>query len=351
MPDAVGNPVSETHSRECAQGMTRKSEFSAHSGILPQRSAMSGRITVIGSANVDFFMRVPHLPARGESVNGGPFSRSFGGKGSNQALSARRSGSEVAGVFALGDDAYARELLSLYAREGIDASHVKIYERMGCGTGIILVDAEGDNAIATDWGANGAMTPGDVDRAEEAIAASDMIMLQMEIPDPAVARGMELAVRHGVPIMLNYAPARPSDLVLTPEVDILVVNESEASILAGMTVDTPRSAGKAAKGLLRNGHRVVIVTLGAAGCWVAGEGMDEHIPAFSVQAKDATAAGDTFCGALASAITGGLSLARAIRYANAAGALCVGVPGALPSIPGKGMIDDFLRVQDTEHYT
>jgi ribokinase len=304
---------------------------------------MSGRITVVGSANVDFVMRLPHLPAKGESVTGGPFVQAFGGKGSNQALAARRSGGGVAAVFALGGDGYGGRLLEIYREEGLDTSRVTVHPGHSCGTGIILVDANGDNCIATALGANELLSAELVDAAEDLIGGSAIVMLQMESPDAAIRRAIDLAAKHGVEVMLNFAPARPSAVVLDASVTYLVVNETEAEGLTGIAVDTIAGADAAARKLAGNGHRTIIVPLGANGCLAFETGAASHYPAFAVEAIDATAAGDSFCGALAAAMAEGFPFAEAVRFASAAGAICASRMGAMPSIPVREDILGFLR--------
>lgn len=303
---------------------------------------MSGNVVVIGSANVDFSMRVPVFPRKGESVNGGPFLQSFGGKGSNQALAAKRAGAPVAGVFNLGGDIFADQLLALYEREGIEASEVRKNPGLLCGTGIILVDANGDNLICTSLEANAHMTAERIDECEKTIAHADLLMLQMEIPDDAIARAILLAKRHGVRVMLNFAPARETRVPLDANVDILVVNETEAENLTGLTLRTRDEVETALRALEKRNHAVVIVTLGGDGCAMAAEGVVSWLPAFPVAVKDVTAAGDTFCGSLAAALARNWPLPEAVRFACAAGALCVTVRGALPSIPCEEDINAFL---------
>jgi ribokinase len=145
--------------------------------------------------------------------------------------------------------------------------------------------------------------------------------------------------------MLNFAPARPADLRLDGSVGILVANETEAATLTGLSVGDPAEAEKAAAKLGKNGHRLVIVTLGAQGCvtWERNGGAWRH-PAFPIRAVDSTAAGDSFCGALGAALAAGRPLDEAIRFASAAGALCAGRAGALPSVPYLREIEDFLRI-------
>lgn len=303
---------------------------------------MPGHVVVVGSANVDYILRLPRLPRKGETITGGPFSQAFGGKGSNQAFAARRAGAAVTAVFNLGGDAGGRELAEAYQAEGIDSSRIGRNPDAVCGIAVILVDDNGDNTISLCPGANAAMTAEQVDGAKDVIAGAGILMLQMEIPDAPIQRAIDLAAAAGTEVMLNYAPARTSSVVLDAKIGILVVNEVEAQTLTGLAVDNPAAAARAAEKLAGNGHRRVIVTLGANGSLLWENGEARHVPAFPVAAMDTTAAGDTFCGALAAALGEGKDMAEAMRFASAAGALCASRQGALPSIPRREEIEAFL---------
>ncbi|MCD8139654.1 MAG: ribokinase [Planctomycetaceae bacterium] len=303
---------------------------------------MPGHVVFVGSANVDFVMRTPFIPRKGESVNAGPFLQSFGGKGSNQALAARRAGADVTGIFTLGDDVFSKAIMDLYREEGVDARYVRMNPGERSGTGIILVDPNGDNLICTSLEANGRMTPEQVEAAEPAFRTASVLMLQMEVPDEANRTAIALAKRHSVTVILNYAPACESSLPVDRDVDILVVNESEAENLTSMPVSGPEAAAVAALMLGAKGPGTVIITLGGQGSVVCHDGVTRHYPPIPVEVADTTAAGDSYCGALAATLAEGMALPAAIAYATAAGSLCVGVEGALPSLPRREAIEAFL---------
>lgn len=209
-------------------------------------------------------------------------------------------------------------------------------EGQRCGTGIILVDGDGDNLICTSLEANGTMAVGQVEDGEAAIAAAAVMMLQMEVPDAANRRAVALAKKHGVTVMLNYAPARETELLLDADIGILVVNESEAENLTRMPVSGPEAAAVAAVQLAARGPATVIVTLGGQGSVVLSEGASRHYPPMPVEVKDATAAGDSYCGTLAACLAEGMALPVAVTYATAAGALCVSVAGRFrPFLAGR----------------
>lgn len=300
------------------------------------------RITVVGSANLDFVVRVPRLPTPGQTVTGGTFMQAFGGKGANQAVAAARAGAEVVMVACLGNDPYADALRSGLLADGIDATHVARHAERPSGAALIMVAADGANCIAVAPGTNDSLTPERVRAASAEIARSAMLVLQLETPPPASLEAIAIARSRGVPVMLNYAPVRGAPIELNVGIDILVVNESEAAELCGLPEVGTANAARTADTLRRRGPGMVVVTLGPDGSWFDDGRAPFAVPAFPVPPVDTTAAGDTFCGALAVALAEGQPLPRAARFASAAAALCVSRPGAQPSIPRRREIDHLL---------
>jgi ribokinase len=306
---------------------------------------MQPRVSVVGSANLDFIMQVPHLPARGESVADGEFSMVFGGKGANQAVAAARAGAQVSLVAALGDDQQAGSYLARLQEEGIDTSNVYRAPDMPCGSALIMIDQAGSYYLTVAPGANAHLSPDKVRAAEATVASSDWIILQQEIPGITNHAVLEIAKGHDRPVMFNYAPA--TDLGLRPgaSVHALVVNEIEAAALTGHAVEAADiEAAARAAGALREtgGHRLVVITLGESGAVYADDTGVHGVAAFKVDAVDSTAAGDTFCGALAAALGEGQATPDAMRFASAASALAVTKVGAQPSIPCRRDIDGLL---------
>ena len=300
---------------------------------------MRKQITIIGSTNVDFITRTERLPAMGESVLGGVFLQTFGGKGANQAVAVARAGGEGIFVTALGDDLYAPVLCETFTQAGLDTRHILHRAGMSCGTALVMIDREGHNYLSVASGANAALLPEDVDARRDLIAASALLVLQMEIPSASTARAIALAAEEGTPVLLNYAPVFDDTLPLSPAIHVLVVNEVEASALSGMDIISLDDARRAAAALRRQGPRAVIITLGADGALLDGAEGQAHVPAFPITPIDTTGAGDTFCGALAVALVEGQPLATAARFASAAAALSVTRLGAQPSIPWRREID------------
>jgi ribokinase len=307
-------------------------------------------ITVIGSSNVDMIMRLPHLPAVGETVTEGEFLQTYGGKGANQAVAAARAGGGatvvtfVTGVGGAGD-LFAPKVLENFRADGIDVSRVLEGEGQPCGSALVMFDGNGDNYLAVAPGANFAITPAYIDaHCGDLLKESAMLVLQMEIPAETVAHVLRKAREYGTPTLFNYAPARAlGEVPIDGAITGLVVNENEAAALVGSPVVTAEDARTAAEALLARGPSFVAVTLGADGAFLADQGgLREYVPSFPVTPVDTTAAGDTFCGALAVALVEGCPLPEAARFASAASALSVTRMGAQPSVPRRGEIDAFL---------
>ncbi len=294
---------------------------------------MNSKILVIGSSNTDMTVVADKLPSPGETVIGGHFSMGPGGKGANQAVAVCRLGQQAGFVCKIGRDIFGDNALKAYRAEGLDTTGVLRCDTPS-GVALITVDAGAENCIVVASGANAEMTPEDIDSLKDLITGAEVLLMQLEIPLPAVRRAAHIAHEAGVTVVLNPAPAVPLDGSLLADVDILVPNEHEAALLSGLPVDDEKSAGAAAAYLQSMGVRDVIITLGARGALVCrGADAPVAVPALKVKAVDTTAAGDTFCGALCVALTEGLSLEQAARFAARAAALTVQRVGAQEAIP------------------
>jgi ribokinase len=284
-------------------------------------------IAVLGSANMDLVATTPRLPGPGETVLGTHFSTVPGGKGANQAIAAARAGGACAFLGAVGDDAFGAELRSTLAAAGVDVSALRTVPGPS-GVALIAVDERAENTIVVVPGANGTVTAlSEVDR--RAIEGADVLLCQLETPLDAVLSAAGHARGAGVRVLLNAAPARvlPSELLAL--VDLLVVNEHEAAIVAG----SPE-----VEALLALVPQVVL-TLGAAGAVYASRtGEPIRVAAPKVDAVDTTAAGDAFTGAFAVAWGEGRPEGEALRWACAAGAVCATRPGASSALPTRAEI-------------
>lgn len=300
-------------------------------------------VVVLGSANLDLVYTVERIPHPGETVLAGSQARHPGGKGLNQAVAASRAGARTGFVGALGDDDAAAVLRSAMDDAGVDTSLLRAVAQP-TGTALITVQADGENTIVVAPGANATvdrLLPPEVN----AITASTVVIAQLEVPVDVVAEGAARARQAGTTVVLNAAPARPLDDELLRLVDVLVVNEHEASVLAaagpagGAPGGTPGDPAIAAATLL---DRVgaVVVTLGAAGAVVlTGTTGPHRLPAPRVSVVDTTGAGDTFTGVLAAGLAAGASLSGAAERAVSAASLSTQTAGAVPSIPTAEQVD------------
>jgi ribokinase len=298
------------------------------------------KIVVVGSANTDMVIKTERIPGPGETVIGGAFVMAAGGKGANQAVAAARLGAKVTFVGRLGTDVFGDRAIAGYEQERIDTSCIVRDADAASGVALIFVDARGENSIAVASGANARLTPGDVEEAESAISAADVLLVQLEVPIESVCRAIELAHAASVPVILNPAPAKAIQPGMLAQVDFATPNEHEITVVVGEP-DRELAVVK----MLDAGTRTVLVTLGPQGVLWATPGARRRVPAFSVDAVDTTAAGDAFNGGLAYALAVGDSTADAIRFANAVAALSVTRMGAQPSLPTKAEVDAFLQRQ------
>lgn len=300
------------------------------------------KVAVIGSFGRDMIMQVSHIPARGETVGEGRFSQTFGGKGANQALAAARSGGEVVFVACVGKDPSGETAISSFSDEGINTQYMSQTDKEGTGTALIFVGDDGENSITVAPGANYFLDRAQVDVASEALKTADLILMQLEIPMDTVEYVLEQAQAWNTPVMLNPAPAKPLSDVALSRLHTLVVNETEAEIVSGEKLTSDESVAKIADQLRGKGPKVVIVTLGAKGAYVASDEFCGHIAGNKVETLDTTAAGDVFCGALTTAICQKQPIDQAVTFGCAAAAIAVTRLGAQPSVPFKDEIVRFM---------
>lgn len=297
---------------------------------------MTARITIVGSLNMDLVIRSPHIPQPGETIIGSHFRTIPGGKGANQAVAAARLGGEVSMVGQVGGDAFADILLENLKSSNVDTNHVRCDSNSPTGVALIVVDDAGENVIVVASGANMQVTEADVKAAEQLISSSDVLLLQLEVPLPAVTQAAQIARENGVRVILNPAPAQKLSFELLKLVDVLVPNESETALLTGIEVSRPAELRNAAIQLLNTGVNSVVITMGNRGAFLASTANNmERIEAFNIQPVDTTAAGDAFLGGLAVNLGEGGSLREAVLMGNAAGALAAMRFGAQTSLPSR----------------
>ena len=302
------------------------------------------KILVIGSSNTDLIAQVNSFPKAGETLKGISFSQAMGGKGANQALAAHKLGGDVKFITCLGNDANGQNSIEYYKEMNLDISSSLIVDDASSGTAVITVDNTGENSIVIIPGANDRLSPEYVNEIENEITDSDIVVLQMEIPYESIKVACELAFKYKKIIMLNVAPACKLDSELMRMIDILVVNETEAETISGKKIEVE---GKEAviEELLSMGARTVILTLGKGGCLLKDAATEIAMDAFIVDALDTTAAGDTFCGALAARLSKGENWKKSLKFASAAAAICVTRMGAQPSVPSETEVLDFMEKQ------
>jgi ribokinase len=311
---------------------------------------MKPPVVVVGSLNMDFVARTKRLPGPGETVLGYGFEMIPGGKGANQAVAAGKLGAASVAVKMIGrvgQDMFADHLKASLAGAGVDVSTVHASRSSPTGVALITVDGNGQNQIVVASGANNDLEPGDVEAMRRVLRGAAVALFQLENPVETVAAALAVAREEGATTILDPAPAQPLSRGLLRNVDILTPNEAEAFMLLGRTPgrieieDAPAIA--AAVALL--GCRRIILKLGDRGCYLHAAGEGTFAPAFQVDAKDATAAGDTFNAALAVALAEGSPMPHALRFANAAAAISVTRAGAQVSAPARAEVDRLLAQQ------
>jgi len=299
-------------------------------------------ILVVGSLNADLVVRAPHFPQPGETISGDDLQIIPGGKGANQAVAAARLGASVSMLGRVGKDNFGEFLLNNLKSNYVDTTLVQ-RDDSSTGTATIIVDSNGQNSIVLSAGANGKVSPADVEHAS--FSTFKLLLLQLEIPTLTVLRAAQLAKENHVRVILNPAPAKEIPDELISLVDFIIPNETELSPLTGMDVNNIPSAETAARVLLQRGAQNVIVTLGSKGALIVNSDASTHVDTYPVHVVDTTAAGDAFIGGFATKLLESDSLLSAVQYACACGALACTKFGAQPSSPTKEEAERFTSLQ------
>ena len=287
---------------------------------------MGASIVLFGSLNMDLMVRVEKAPRAGETLRGLGFLLNPGGKGANQAVACARQGASVAMVGCVGKDSFGDALRNALASDGIDVSNVRAVDA-STGVAVVMVDATGENRITVVPGAN------EFVNADPETLTGQFLLLQCEVPMREVVQAARFMRAKGATVVLNPAPVCQLPDELWSLVDIMVMNEIEASELAGVFVNDSASAAIAATAICKRGPSTAIVTLGSQGVLLAVGDRCRHFPARQVSVVDTTAAGDTFIGALCAARAAGMSMDSAVIRGIDAASICVTRPGAQASIP------------------
>jgi ribokinase len=294
---------------------------------------MNKKIIVVGSSNTDMVVKVPHIPAPGETVMGSELLTIPGGKGANQAVGAARAGGEVVFIACVSDDTFGTESVENYKKDGIDTSYIKVKPGMHSGVALINVAADGENSIAVAPGANSHLLPEDIARARDAFEGAGAVLVQLEIPLETVLATARLASEFNVPLILNPAPGAKLPAELLKMVSVITPNETEAALLTGTREINEETIPEMARALYDMGIETVIITLGSKGVYLLNSDFQGHVRGYTVKAVDTTAAGDVFNGALAAALSGNKTIRQAIDFAQRAAAISVTRMGAQPSAP------------------
>ncbi|MGR2768995.1 ribokinase [Photobacterium ganghwense] len=300
------------------------------------------KLVVLGSVNADHVLQVASFPRPGETLHGHSYCVIPGGKGANQAVAAARLGADIAFIACVGDDSFGHQMRDTFAREGMNTEAVMIEDNMPTGIAMIQVAATGENSICISAEANGCLTPERLAPHHHLIEQADTLLMQLETPMETIEAAAKIAKQAGTRVVLNPAPAQPLSDDLLQHLDMITPNETEAELLTGVKVDNVTTAQQAADALHAKGIKQVMITLGSQGVWLSDNGKGRQVPGFRVDAKDTTAAGDTFNGALLTALQEGREMEEAIRFAHAAAAISVTRFGAQTSIPHRREVERFL---------
>lgn len=300
------------------------------------------KICVIGSLNMDLVAVTERFLKPGETVIGKEFGTYPGGKGANQAVAAGRLQASVRMVGKVGADLFGDQQLQNLQRNGVDIGGIGIQKDTTSGIALIEVERSGENRIIVIPGANEAVDRQYIESRLPYMLECGIFLLQLEIPATTVFDTIRTLKEHGKTVILDPAPAQGLPEEIYPFVDFLTPNETELAILAGTSTATEDQLNQAAKSLLRQGVKTVILKAGQNGAYIINEQQLTHIPGFAVQAIDTTAAGDTFNAGLAVALAAGKELPECVRFANAAGALATTAKGAQTAMPTLAQLQSFI---------
>lgn len=304
---------------------------------------MKPKIAILGIFVADLTFKAKRLPVMGETLLSQGFAMGPGGKGSNQSVAAARAGGDVRFITKIGRDAFGDIAIKTWKEDGIDTSFVKQIDEAPTGAAFIFVSTDtGDNAIIVEPGASGTVTADDVSAAEIAIKDARVFITQLETKVEAGRRSLELARKHGVTTVFNPAPAAKIDPAIYKLCDYVTPNETEASDITGITVNTIDDAKAAGNRLIEMGVGAALITLGANGALLHNAKQSVHIPGFKVKVVETTGAGDALNGGFAVALAQGMKPADAARFGCATAALSVTKPGTAPSMPMRADIEKML---------
>ena len=303
---------------------------------------MGKKILVLGNSNVDLVFKIPRFHHPGETILAASLATFFGGKGANQAITAKRLGGDVHFITKVGNDHYGKSYRHHLIKNGLDQKLILEDDKLPTGTAVIELTPRGENRIIAFLGANGSLSVNDLKRLERYWGGVDVFVTQLETPLPTVERGLKKAKDQGALTLLNPSPPVHLSSSILSLVDFIVPNELEAQFLTGIKWKGEQEIRKMAKKLLDMGVKNVVITLGSKGLFFKNRGEELWMEAFKVKVVDTTAAGDAFLGALAFGLSENKPIQEVLRFANGAGALATTKLGAQPSLPLKKDLNRFL---------
>jgi len=303
---------------------------------------MAKKILVLGNSNVDFVFRIPRFHDPGETILAESLGIFFGGKGANQAITAKRLGGNVQFITKVGNDHYGKAYRHHLIKSGLNRKLILEDKKLPTGMAVIELTTKGENRIIAFLGANGSLSVNDLKRMQRHWSGVGVFVTQLEIPLETAERGLRTAKDQGALTLLNPSPPIPLASHILSTVDFIVPNEVEAQLLTGIKWKGDREIRKMANRLLDMGAKNVIITLGPKGLFLKNRNEELWMKAFRVNVVDTTAAGDAFLGALATSLSENKPIQEALKFANGAGALATTKLGAQPSLPFRTTLDRFL---------
>jgi ribokinase len=303
---------------------------------------MQNKILILGTSNVDFVFKIPRFHHPGETILAESLATFFGGKGANQAITAKRLGGDIQFITKVGNDHYGKSYRHHLIKSGLNQKLILEDKKLITGMAVIELTPKGENRIIAFPGANGSLSVNDLKRLERYWRGVGVFVTQLEIPFPTVEWGLKMAKDQGALTLLNPSPPIQLPSRILSSVDFIVPNELEAQSLTGIKWKGGQEIRKIAKKLLDKGIKNVVITLGPKGLFFRNRNEELWMKAFSVNAVDTTAAGDAFLGALATGLSENKPIQEVLKFANGAGALATTKMGAQPSLPSRRDLEAFL---------
>lgn len=298
-------------------------------------------ICVIGSLNMDLVVNVDTMPKPGQTIIGSNFKEVPGGKGANQAVAMARLNGNVSMIGKVGEDGFGQTLINSLKNDKVDTTYIQT-SKGATGVALITVDKNAQNSIVVSPGANFEVKEDDIDNNIEAIKNSDIVVLQLETPLNTIKYALNKAKELNKYTILNPAPAVKLDDEIIKNVDLLTPNETELEIISGVSIETEEDIQKAAQIMIEKGVKELIVTLGSKGSLYINKEKSMFKKAYKVEAVDTTAAGDSYTGALAVALSQDKNIEDAMDFASKVGALSVLKEGAQSSLPTLEDVKNFM---------